>query len=72
VIVDLPDERLGRIVCLAKLVGGKKNLQPLIEEFHKQVIPIAKIRRVYEVDNIPRTELFKLKKNELRELILRL
>ncbi len=72
VIVDLPDERLGRIVCLATLAGREidKNLQHMIDEFHQQVIPIAKIRRICVVSNIPRTELFKLKKNDLRELIM--
>ncbi|MBA3602994.1 MAG: AMP-binding protein [Parachlamydiaceae bacterium] len=71
VIVDLPDERLGRIVCLATLAISESdnNLQRMIDEFYKQVIPVARIRRIYVVSNIPRTELFKLKKNGLREMI---
>lgn len=68
VLIDLPDERLGKIVCLAT-VASNVNFDPLIEEYHKEVIPIAKIRQIYTVDAIPRTELFKLKKNELREIL---
>lgn len=74
VLIDLPDQRLGNIITLATLSPRGEvdfaNLTPLIEEFHRQVLPIAKIRDVYSVEAIPRTELFKLKKKELRELIL--
>lgn len=72
VLIDLPDERLGKIVCLATVASKDMvHFDPLIEEYHKEVIPIAKIRQIYTVDAIPRTELFKLKKNELRETIMK-
>ncbi|MBA3237801.1 MAG: AMP-binding protein [Parachlamydiaceae bacterium] len=73
VLIDLPDERLGRIVCLVK-TGTEHivHLDTLIDEYHKEVIPIAKIRQIYTVNAIPRSELFKLKKHELRECILKL
>ncbi len=71
VLIDLPDERLGRIVCLAIVKGqGNVNLTAWMEEYRQQVLPIAKIRDIYQVEFLPRTELFKLKKNELREMIM--
>lgn len=69
-LIDLPDERLGRVVCLAVARShGPINLDPLLAEFRKQVLPIAKIRAVHQVDALPRTELYKLKKSELRLLL---
>ncbi len=70
VLIDLPDDRLGKIICLAVL-ASEGNLDPLIAEFHKRVIPLAKIRHVFTVESIPRTELFKLKRKELIETILK-
>lgn len=71
VLIDIPDERLGKIVCLAMVASKEmESFEPLIEEYQKEVIPIAKIRRIYTVEAIPRTELFKLKKNELRESMI--
>ncbi|MBA2727618.1 MAG: AMP-binding protein [Parachlamydiaceae bacterium] len=70
VIIDLPDDRLGRNVCLA-VASSKENcdLNALLKDFHKQVLPIAKIRSVFYVDKLPRSELYKLKKEELRKMI---
>jgi O-succinylbenzoic acid--CoA ligase len=71
VLIDMPDERLGSIICLAAAVPeGSIDLEPLMEEYRKQVIPIAKIRKVYYVSNIPRTDLYKLKKAELRQMLI--
>jgi O-succinylbenzoic acid--CoA ligase len=68
-LIDLPDERLGWIICLAT-TKKDVNYGPLIEEFHKKAVPIAKIRAVYTVDHIPRTALYKLNREELRNMIL--
>jgi O-succinylbenzoic acid--CoA ligase len=71
VLIDLPDERLGRIICLAVVdPQRKREFKPLIDNYYQQVLPIAKIREVYYVDFLPRTSLFKLKKEELRKMIL--
>lgn len=71
VIIDLPDARLGRIICLAGPYSEKaEKYDALIASFNKQVIPIAKIRQFYPVIKIPRTPLGKLVKEELRQLIL--
>lgn len=70
VLIDLPDERLGKIICVAAAVPeGTDDFSALIEDYQAQVIPIAKIRKIYYVEAIPRTELFKLKRNALRSLI---
>lgn len=71
VLIDMQDERLGRSVCLAVAKNNENtNLNSLIEEFRRQVIPIAKIRAIYHVDSLPRSELYKLKKETLRKMIL--
>lgn len=76
VLIDLPDERLGNIICLAVVSDSINSsesladLEALIQEYNGQVLPIAKIRKTFPVASLPRTELFKLKKNELREKIL--
>lgn len=67
-LIDIPDERLGRVVCLA--CDQECDLADPIERFQSQVLPIAKIRRVYHVEKIPRTALHKLKKEELGAMIL--
>lgn len=72
VLIDLPDERLGNIIGLAVVAAKEEslaNLDPLIKEYNAQVLPIAKIRKTFSVAFLPRTELFKVKKNELRQLI---
>lgn len=70
VLIDLPNERLGRIICLAAAVSKERGeIEPLIEDYNRQVLPLAKIRKIYYLDSLPRTELQKLKKNELREII---
>ncbi len=72
VLIDLPDERLGKVICLATLtLENQELLAPLIDQFHKQIIPLAKIRHVFTVESIPRTELYKLKRNELMDSILK-
>jgi O-succinylbenzoic acid--CoA ligase len=73
VLIDLPDDRLGRIVCVA--VKKAKNhhdqrLHVLMNAYHQKVMPLAKIRHVYYMEKIPQTDLYKLKKDELRQLIM--
>jgi O-succinylbenzoic acid--CoA ligase len=70
VLIDLPDERLGNIICLAAASDSLTDLDIPIEEYNCQVLPIAKIRKTFHLKSLPRTELFKLKKNELRQMIM--
>lgn len=71
VIIDMPDERLGKIICLAGSSKGNDNkFDDMIASFNKQVIAIAKIRKFFLVKKIPRTPLGKLIKEELRQAIL--
>lgn len=71
VLIDMPDDRLGRAVCVVTLKNDKLSLlQPLINDFHKNVLPIAKIRKTYHVDTLPRSDLFKLKKEDLRKQLV--
>lgn len=63
-LIDLPDERLGKAVYLA--ATKKFDWSEPLKSFQKEVLPIASIRAVHLVEKIPRTELHKLKKEELR------
>lgn len=70
VLIDMPDERLGKIICIAAAnPKDPDGFKSLIEEYNKQVIPLAKIRHVYYVEALPRTELYKLKRNDLRIML---
>lgn len=70
VLIDVPDERLGRKICLAVADSLKdRDFTPLLEDFHQQILPIAKIRDIYPVNHIPRSALFKVQREELRNLI---
>ncbi len=46
VLIDMPDERLGKKICLA-VVDPEKNYDftPLVEEFRAKVIPIARLEK---------------------------
>lgn len=70
VLIDMPDERLGNIICLAAASNSLTYLDALIKEYNCQVLPLAKIRKTFHLEALPRTELFKLKKNELRQAIM--
>ncbi len=71
VLIDLPDERLGKKICLAVSEALKEvDFTPLLADFYSRVLPIAKIREVIYVSDIPRSELFKVKKEELRKKII--
>lgn len=71
VLIDIPDDRLGKKICLAVVEDLKGvDFAPMIDDFYKQVLPIAKIREVIYVEKIPRTQLYKVQREELRKLIL--
>lgn len=66
-LIDLPDERLGQTVNLAVAGDQSLGIEPLVERFNSRVLPVAKIRQIHYLAELPRTPLKKLLKNELRQ-----
>jgi O-succinylbenzoic acid--CoA ligase len=66
------DERLGKrivLVALEELCQQRAFLDELILQFNKKVFPFEKIREIVFVEFIPRSELGKLKRLQLADLI---
>ncbi|MBK5259914.1 MAG: AMP-binding protein [Thermoanaerobaculia bacterium] len=64
-LVARHDERLGHVLVVAAAgeVGSSVGL------FNKRVLPFERIRRIFQVDAIPRTELGKVRSGELTKII---
>lgn len=69
VLLDLPDERLGRSIHLFAAKITPMSLKPIIESFHKRVLPFEKIRQIHIVDRIPRSPMQKVLRGELVQLV---
>lgn len=68
-LVARPDDRLGHCIHLvvAPCVGAK--VSALIDRYHQRVFPFEKIRKVHEVDEIPRSPMKKLLRGDLERLM---
>lgn len=64
-IVAVPDQRLGNTV---NLVATSQLSDSVIDQFHENVLPFERIRKIHLVEAIPRTSLGKLRRNELLSL----
>ena len=60
-IFAAPDDRLGSVIHLAVAGNGEE----LAARFNARVLPFERIRRVHQVQRIPRTELGKLRRSVL-------
>jgi len=77
-LVDLPDARLGQAVHLAVESAESKpcsateanHLEAVVQRYHQQVLPFEQVRGVHPVKSFPRTDLGKIKRSELRDLLL--
>jgi O-succinylbenzoic acid--CoA ligase len=65
-LIVMPDERLGHVIHLAV---ERESSQQLVEGFQEQVLPYERIRKVYVVENIPRSPLKKLLRQEMLKVI---
>lgn len=65
VLIDLEDDRLGRVVGV---VGEKAPDLSLVEEFNQEVLPFERIRRYVMLKKLPKTELGKIHKSELKKM----
>ncbi|MEM1282358.1 MAG: AMP-binding protein [Chlamydiota bacterium] len=65
VLVALPSERLGHEVHIAECQTTPEQLSSLINCFNSRVLPFERIKSVHHLEEIPRTELSKIKKQIL-------
>jgi O-succinylbenzoic acid--CoA ligase len=74
-IIAVADERLGaQIVMISEEaastdVSEDKNQKELVESYNAAVTPFERIRKVYQVDKVPRSALGKLLRSEAHQLI---
>lgn len=64
-LIDLPSDRLGAEVHLVSALDSSQT-QEILEAFTKLVLPFEKPRKIYYVDEIPRSDLGKILWGELR------
>jgi O-succinylbenzoic acid--CoA ligase len=69
-LIAVPDSRLGHQIELLSTAKSENQIAELISQFNQNVAPFEKIRRSHFTEQIPRTALGKLKKQEALELIL--
>ncbi len=69
-LIAVPDSRLGHQIELLSTAKSKAQLEDLVSQFNQSVAPFEKIRRSHITEQIPRTALGKLKKQEALALIL--
>lgn len=68
-LVDMDDDRLGKVIHLAASGTTQVLLKPLIDGYHKSVMPYERIRQVHIVHEIPRSPLMKILKGQLRKTL---
>lgn len=68
-LAALPDDRLGHRLYL--VVEGPENeeVKKLTNQYHKRVLPFERINQILSVNKIPRSDLNKILKEDLKNLI---
>lgn len=64
-LLDMPSDRLGAEIQLCSLLS-EEDTEKVVGAFAQDVLPFEKIRKVYYVDHIPRSDLGKILWAELR------
>lgn len=64
-LVAVPDERLGQVLHLA----AERDVEEIAAAFNGRVLPFERIRAVHHVPVLPRTELGKLRRSALQEIV---
>lgn len=67
VLVATPSERWGSQIDLVTTKEQFARLQPELEKYNQKVMPFERIQNIYFVENLPRTELGKIKTKEVLE-----
>lgn len=61
-LIPFPDTRLGHVINLVIEKSAQGNcLKVLLDEFNKRVLPFEKIRQIHYIEQIPKTDLGKVK-----------
>jgi len=68
-ILAVPDSRKGFEICLAVATRYYSQVEAWIQIFNSQVLPVAKIRGVYFMTALPKTDLNKIMVGELKKRI---
>ncbi len=68
-LIDVADPRIGRLLVLAGEASVAETLTTLKEAFNRRAPAFARIERVVELTQIPRSELGKLQRGRLRALL---
>jgi o-succinylbenzoate---CoA ligase len=66
VLIAMDDARLGKCVHLATTAPFWFPVKDLMDRFHGRVFPFERIREVHHIDEIPRSSLKKVLRNELK------
>lgn len=69
-LIAVPDERLGHVIHLAVEKKRRGDIKMLMADFNTHVLPFERIRKVHELDYLPRSPLRKLLRTELLKLIV--
>lgn len=68
-LMAIPDQRLEHVIHLVGVKEAEDTLHLMAENFNQHVLPFERIRKIHVVSEIPRTDLNKLRKEELLQLI---
>lgn len=70
-LIPMPDARLDTAIhlCASLTLQNHQNVYSLVDSFNSMVMPYERIRKVYYVESFPRTELGKIKRADLIEVI---
>jgi len=66
-LIAKPDQRLGHTIHL--VVTGTNNIEDLISSFNSQVMPFERIRDFHQIATIPRSQMNKVLRKELLNLL---
>lgn len=69
VLIAMPDARLGHRLDLVTTPSNQTELDLLVQEFQKTVLPFERIRQVHFLAELPRSALGKILKNKLIDLV---
>ncbi len=64
-LVPIPDERLGYVIHLAVAGPPNKIIEDIASDFQNKVLPFEKIKKIHNIDSLPRSDLGKLRLNLL-------
>ncbi|WII70688.1 AMP-binding protein [Bdellovibrio sp. 22V] len=68
VLLDMPSDRLGSEIHLVSLLSESET-QHVVELFDRKVLPFEKVRKIYYINEIPRSDLGKVLWGELRRVL---